>query len=158
MNMEDKIIEGLKKSGYPLEIKTTLLLKSRGWNVLNQEGYLTGKVRTNPYSVILFDEIEKAHPEVLDILLQILDEGRLTDAYGRMVNFSETVIIMTSNIGASVANERKIGFGIKDEDHEQISGYEVAIKEAVAKTLRLELLNKIQKVIIFYPLSKERVI
>ncbi|MEO0294347.1 MAG: ATP-dependent Clp protease ATP-binding subunit [candidate division WOR-3 bacterium] len=127
-----------------------------GYVGYEEEGYLTGKVRTNPYSVVLFDEIEKAHPEVLDLLLQILDEGRLTDSHGRKVKFTETIVIMTSNLGVSTLQKvKKIGIVVQDEETKDYDSYEKVIEEAVRKALRPELLNRIQKKIIFYPLSKE---
>lgn len=132
-----------------------------GYVGYEEGGQLTGKVRTNPYSVILFDEIEKAHPEIFDIFLQIFDEGRLTDSHGRRVNFSEAVIILTSNLGSQSALKarRQIGVAIEEEgiSDEARRNYEKQIQEAIAKAFRPELLNRIQKKIIFYPLSRETV-
>jgi ATP-dependent Clp protease ATP-binding subunit ClpC len=144
-----------------------------GYVGYDEEGQLTSKVRTNPYSVILFDEIEKACPEVFDLFLQIFDEGRLTDAHGRRVNFSEAVIILTSNVGTSLAKaEKRIGFenlktdkgeGMNeekrmiDEREEKWSSYTEQILQAINTTFRPEFLNRIQKKIIFYPLSRETV-
>lgn len=154
-----------------------------GYVGYEEEGQLTGKVRTHPYSVVLFDEVEKAHPEVFDIFLQIFDEGRLTDAHGRRVNFSEAVIILTSNLGSSVISlKRPIGVDIEkkraeatetispkrpmgvslDEEkiedaHEKWEGYKEQIYQAVNRTFRPEFLNRIQKKVIFYPLGRETV-
>jgi len=140
-----------------------------GYIGYDEEGQLTGKIRTNPYSVILFDEIEKAHPDIFDIFLQIFDEGRLTDAHGRRVNFSESIIILTSNLGNNLAS-RKIGFGVdksNSEKKEIVEGsssedidtnwkkYEAQIHNAIDNTFKPEFLNRIQKTIIFYPLTKE---
>lgn len=132
-----------------------------GYVGYEEEGQLTSKVRTNPYSVILFDEIEKAHPDIFDIFLQIFDEGRLTDSHGRRVNFSEAVIILTSNLGSqsALSARRQIGVAIEEESisDEARKNYEKQIQDAIAKAFRPELLNRIQKKIIFYPLSRETV-
>lgn len=140
-----------------------------GYIGYDEEGQLTGKIRTNPYSVILFDEIEKAHPDVFDIFLQIFDEGRLTDAHGRKVNFSESIVILTSNLGNNMTT-RKIGFGIDktNSDKKEIAidssskvvgtkwkKYETQIHQAIDYTFKPEFLNRIQKTIIFYPLRKQ---
>jgi ATP-dependent Clp protease ATP-binding subunit ClpC len=142
----------------------------------DEEGQLTGKMRSNPYSVILFDEIEKAYPEVFDIFLQIFDEGRLTDAKGRRVNFSESVVILTSNLGSSIGKnrgeKRPMGFNIDQapSDEQKFAlelnpedaskkwiEYEVQIQKAIGGAFRPEFLNRVQKMITFYPLSRETV-
>lgn len=149
-----------------------------GYIGYDDEGQLTDRVRTNPYSVILFDEIEKAHTEVFDIFLQIFDEGRLTDAHGRRVNFSEAVIILTSNLGSGLVSIKKpIGVNIEkrekeerettsrkrpieekvEDKHKKWTGYEKQINQAIARAFRPEFLNRVQKKIIFYPLSRETV-
>lgn len=152
-----------------------------GYVGYEEEGQLTSKVRTNPYSVILFDEIEKACPEIFDIFLQIFDEGRLTDAHGRKVNFSEAVIILTSNIGSSIAAlQKRIGFEnitegkgekiisnraidvsstkeVSEQYAEKWKAYTGQILQAVNNTFPPEFLNRIQKKIIFYPLDRETV-
>ena len=122
-------------------------------------GQLTEKVRRKPYSVVLFDEIEKAHPDVFNILLQILDDGMLTDSQGRKIDFKNTVVIMTSNIGARLITEKaksSLGFGTSSSDAD--SDYE-SIKEKVLGELknifRPELLNRIDETIVFHKLSKE---
>jgi ATP-dependent Clp protease ATP-binding subunit ClpC len=125
-----------------------------------EEGQLTGKVRTNPYCVVLFDEIEKAHPEVLDLLLQILDEGRLTDARGRRALFSEAVVVLTSNLGGRVPEgpARVVGFRPGETPaagSEQWQGYEERVRQAVVRALRPELLNRLQAVVVFRPLDPE---
>jgi ATP-dependent Clp protease ATP-binding subunit ClpC len=117
------------------------------------EGQLSGAVRTNPYSVVLFDEVEKAHPQVLDLLLQVLDEGRLTDAQGREVLFNETTIVLTSNLGANLAGHRGLGFECEGDDRERQDLYEAEINRALSQHLRPELLNRIGEVVYFYPLS-----
>ncbi len=119
-----------------------------GYVGYDEAGQLTEKVRRKPYSVILFDEIEKAHPDVLNILLQILDEGRVTDAHGRVVNFENTVIVMTSNAGSQL-KENLMGFG-KTEDE---AAKDRAIK-ALGDFLRPEFIGRVDEVVFFHPLSK----
>ncbi|MDE6676175.1 MAG: AAA family ATPase, partial [Clostridia bacterium] len=121
----------------------------------NQSGQLTERIRRKPYSVVLFDEIEKAHPDVFNILLQILDDGRLTDSRGREVSFKNTLIIMTSNIGAhEVKSVNTLGFGFDDEGSEfdEMKG---RIEEALKTHFRPEFLNRLDDVIIFHKLSRE---
>ena len=120
-----------------------------GYVGFDEAGQLTEKVRRKPYSVILFDEIEKAHPDVLNILLQILDEGRITDAQGRLVNFKNTVIVMTSNAGSS-KTENLLGFGksVSDASKEKVL-------KALREFLRPEFLSRVDEIVVFSPLSKE---
>lgn len=125
----------------------------------DEGGQLTDKIRRRPYSVILFDEIEKAHPETFNILLQILDDGVLTDSKGRKVNFKNTIIIMTSNLGNEVIKQYSIGFG-GGENQEQNDRYrQEEMKEKIDKILRdhfkLEFLNRIDEVVVFKNLQKE---
>jgi ATP-dependent Clp protease ATP-binding subunit ClpB len=126
-------------------------------------GQLTEKIRRRPYSVVLFDEIEKAHPDVFNIMLQILDEGQLTDAKGRKVNFKNTVIIMTSNIGSEMIMEmsRKGNFGFGEERKNGIHGNEEAIKKRVLEALREhfkpEFLNRVDDIIMFHPLDEKQI-
>jgi ATP-dependent Clp protease ATP-binding subunit ClpC len=128
-----------------------------GYVGYDQGGQLTEQVRRRPYSVVLFDEIEKAHPDVWNALLQLLDDGRLTDGQGRVINFRNTVIVMTSNVGTSfVKKSGALGFGgmgnADDEaDHKRIS-------DALKKTFRPEFINRIDEIIIFEPLSEEDVV
>jgi ATP-dependent Clp protease ATP-binding subunit ClpA len=120
-------------------------------------GQLTEKIRRRPYSVILFDEIEKAHPDVFNILLQILDDGRLTDSKGRNVNFKNTIIIMTSNLGNEVIKQFSIGFS--DEKAETQGMDSVAMKDKIHEILKehfkLEFLNRIDEIVIFKSLDKQ---
>ena len=121
-------------------------------------GQLTEKIRRKPYSVILFDEIEKAHPDVMNILLQILEDGHLTDSQGREVNFKNTVIIMTSNIGARYITERKsLGFATGTEiQKQQNKEYEETKKEVIKelkRELRPEFINRIDEIIVFHKLN-----
>jgi ATP-dependent Clp protease ATP-binding subunit ClpB len=122
-------------------------------------GQLTEKIRRRPYSVILFDEIEKAHPEVFNILLQILDDGQLTDSKGRKVNFKNTIIIMTSNLGNEVIKEYSIGFADTTSEKEATNIRENEMREKIDKILKdhfkLEFLNRIDEIVIFKSLSKE---
>ena len=121
-------------------------------------GQLTERVRQRPYSVVLFDEIEKAHPDVMDILLQILEDGRLTDSFGRKVNFRNTIILMTSNVGADLLrNSGRLGFGAKDDelDYETIKN---EIDKDVKKKFKPELLNRLNGILTFKPLSKEELV
>ena len=127
-----------------------------GYVGFDQGGQLTEAVRRRPYQVILFDEVEKAHPEVFNALLQILDDGRLTDGHGRTVDFRNTVIIMTSNLGSTRAYEKRrdtLGFGTSAEvrEDEQI---ERRLKEELKRTFRPEFLNRIDEVIVFHRLPE----
>lgn len=122
-------------------------------------GQLTDRVRRKPYSVVLFDEIEKAHPEVFNILLQILDDGRLTDSKGRTVNFKNTIIIMTSNLGNEVIKQYSIGFSGTDSVEESKEARQTEMNEKIDEVLKnhfkLEFLNRIDEIVIFKSLSKE---
>ncbi|MCK4540407.1 AAA family ATPase [Candidatus Parcubacteria bacterium] len=122
-------------------------------------GQLTEKIRRRPYSVILFDEIEKAHPEVFNILLQILDDGRLTDAKGRVVNFKNSIIIMTSNLGNEVIKQYSIGFSDESDKAEAVKIRDSEMKEKIdiilKENFKLEFLNRIDEIVIFKSLSKK---
>ena len=122
-----------------------------GYVGYDEAGQLTEKVRRNPYSIILFDEIEKAHPDVFNILLQVLDDGRLTDSQGRSVNFENTIIIMTSNAGSNIYTNT-IGFG------DSKTASENKTMEAVKDTFRPEFLNRIDKIVVFDSLKEEELI
>ncbi|MBQ3408391.1 MAG: ATP-dependent Clp protease ATP-binding subunit [Clostridia bacterium] len=131
-----------------------------GYVGFDEAGQLTEKVRRKPYSVILFDEIEKAHPDVMNMLLQILDDGRLTDSTGRTINFKNTVIIMTSNVGARLLAEKKaLGFSANaDEKTNAQNDYENSKKEVMAelkKQFKPEFLNRIDETIVFHKLTKK---
>ncbi len=127
-----------------------------GYVGYEEGGQLTERVRRRPYSVVLFDEIEKAHPEVFNILLQILESGRLTDSVGRAVDFKNTVIIITSNIGSKYI-ERSKGLGFKKETEEDISydKYRQRIIDEVKKVMNPEFINRIDEIIVFHPLTKD---
>ena len=128
-----------------------------GYVGYDEGGQLTEKVRRKPYSVVLFDEIEKAHPDVFNMLLQILDDGRLTDSTGRTVDFRNTVIIMTSNVGArDIVEPKRLGFSSMDENASQ--DYEDMKKNVMTelkKTFRPEFINRVDEIIVFHPLSRE---
>ena len=130
-----------------------------GYVGYDEGGQLTEAVRRKPYSVVLFDEIEKAHPDVFNILLQILDDGRLTDGQGRTVDFKNTVLIMTSNVGATLLKKQNtVGFGAPDEGNEK--GYDKmveTIQGRLKETFRPEFLNRIDEIIVFKYLEKEQV-
>ena len=122
-------------------------------------GHLTELIRKKPYSVVLFDEIEKAHPDVFNIMLQILDDGRLTDSKGRHVNFKNTIIIMTSNVGASmITTTSKLGFSTaEDESKDKYEKLKETVTEEMKKAFRPEFLNRIDETIVFSHLSKEEI-
>lgn len=132
-----------------------------GYVGYDEAGQLTEKVRRKPYSVILFDEIEKAHPDVMNILLQVLDDGRLTDSQGRTVNFKNTIIIMTSNVGARLITEKKtLGFTSSSDESDPKKEYEKTKEEVMAelkKEFKPEFLNRIDDIIVFHKLQSEDV-
>ena len=129
-----------------------------GYVGYEEGGQLSEKVRRNPYSVLLFDEIEKAHPDVFNILLQVLDDGHITDAQGRKVDFKQTIIIMTSNAGAQAIMEPKhLGFmsgNDEKKDHERMKG---GVMEEVRRIFKPEFLNRIDEIIVFHMLNKEQI-
>ena len=119
-------------------------------------GQLSEKVRRNPYSVILFDEIEKAHPDVFNILLQVLDDGHITDSQGRKVDFKNTIIIMTSNAGAqSIVEPKKLGFSSTDDEKQNYERMKNGVMEEVKRIFKPEFLNRIDETIVFRALNKE---
>ena len=127
----------------------------------DEGGQLTEAVRRKPYSIVLLDEIEKAHPDVFNILLQVLDDGRLTDSQGRTVDFKNTVIIMTSNIGASHIKNSTVGFGSSNSDEANKAEYDKMksrVMEALKATFRLEFLNRVDETIVFHALEKEHIV
>jgi ATP-dependent Clp protease ATP-binding subunit ClpC len=130
-----------------------------GYVGYEEGGQLTEAVRRRPFRVILFDEIEKAHPDVWNILLQVLDDGRLTDGHGRTVDFRNTVIIMTSNLGtSSFGRPSGIGFRTPREAEEEEERLRRSVEEALKKTFRPEFLNRIDEVIVFHPLTQEHIL
>ena len=126
-----------------------------GYVGYEEGGELTEKVRNRPYSVLLFDEVEKAHPDIFNVLLQVLDDGQLTDSKGRKVDFSNTIIIMTSNLGATALRDDKtVGFGARDIRFDQ-TNMEKRILEELKKTYRPEFINRIDEKVVFHSLSAE---
>jgi len=129
-----------------------------GYVGYDEGGQLTEKIRRKPYAVVLFDEIEKAHPDVFNILLQILEDGRLTDSQGRVVDFKNTVIIMTSNVGArNITEPRKLGFTAGENKEAEHNDMRTAVTEELKKSFRPEFLNRIDDIIVFKALSKEEI-
>jgi len=120
-----------------------------------ESGALTKAIRRRPYSIVLLDEIEKAHPDIFNILLQVLDEGRLTDNYGRVINFKNTVVIMTSNVGTrDIGSTAKMGFTEGDSgfNYERIKE---KVGEEIERVFTPEFLNRVDETIVFHPLTKE---
>ena len=130
-----------------------------GYVGYDEGGQLTDKVRKNPYSVVLFDEIEKANPDVFNILLQILDEGHLTDSKGRQVNFRNTIIIMTSNVGArNIVDSRSIGFSQKPTKEQEYEKMQAGVMAEVRKMFRPEFINRIDGIEVFHALTHEELL
>jgi ATP-dependent Clp protease ATP-binding subunit ClpC len=126
-----------------------------GYVGYEEGGQLTEAVRRRPYQVILFDEVEKAHPDAFNILLQILEDGRLTDGHGRTVDFKNTVVIMTSNLGTQELQRQAVGFLHQERDEQQ--QLRSAIDSALKQTFRPEFLNRLDEIIIFHPLTEEHI-
>ena len=157
---EDAMIR-LDMSEYMEQYTVSKLIGSPpGYVGYDEGGQLTEMVRRKPYSIILFDEIEKAHPDVWNTLLQILDDGRLTDAQGRTVSFKNTIIVMTSNIGArEITGKSSLGFARNEENEEDRREQNIRsrVMEAVKMTFRPEFINRLDEVIVFHPLKQEDV-
>lgn len=157
---EDSIIR-VDMSEYMESHSTSKLIGSPpGYVGYDEGGYLTKKVKQKPYSIVLFDEIEKAHPDVMNMLLQILEDGRLTDSTGRVVNFKNTVIIMTSNVGAKLITEsKKLGFSNVGENENEVKvDYENTKKDVMQelkREFRPEFINRIDEIIVFHKLESE---
>ena len=132
-----------------------------GYVGFDEGGQLTEKIRQKPYSVLLFDEVEKAHPDVMNLMLQILEDGRLTDSQGRTVNFKNTVVIMTSNIGAKMITDRKmLGFSIgssdsKAEENKQYESTKKDVMDELKKEFKPEFINRIDEIIVFHKLDQD---
>ena len=121
-------------------------------------GQISEKIRKNPYSVILFDEIEKAHPDIFNILLQVLDDGHITDSQGKKIDFKNTVIIMTSNVGArNITENKKLGFMTSEDDVKKYEDMKKNVMEQVKKTFKPEFLNRIDDIVVFHTLNKDEV-
>lgn len=129
-----------------------------GYVGYDEGGQLSEKIRRNPYSVLLFDEIEKAHPDIFNILLQVLDDGHITDSQGRKIDFKNTVIIMTSNAGAAnIVTPKKLGFSVGDTHEADYQKMKASVMDEVKHLFKPEFLNRIDETIVFHPLTKENV-
>jgi ATP-dependent Clp protease ATP-binding subunit ClpB len=122
-----------------------------GYVGYEEGGYLTEAVRRRPYSVLLLDEVEKAHPDVFNVLLQVLDDGRLTDGQGRTVDFRNTVIVMTSNLGSQLIQE------FSDDSEESYTKMKAAVMGVVQAHFRPEFINRLDELVVFHPLGKEQI-
>ncbi|GAX03884.1 ATP-dependent Clp protease ATP-binding protein [Secundilactobacillus pentosiphilus] len=152
---EDNMIR-VDMSEYMEKYSTSRLIGSApGYVGYDEGGQLTEKVRQKPYSVVLFDEVEKAHPDVFNLLLQVLDDGYLTDSKGRKVDFRNTILIMTSNLGATrLRDEKTVGFAAKDKSSDY-SAMADTIRQTLKQSFRPEFLNRIDEVVIFHSLQKK---
>lgn len=129
-----------------------------GYVGYDEGGQLSEQVRRHPYSVVLFDEIEKAHPDVFNILLQVLDDGHITDAHGRKVDFRNTCIIMTSNAGAkAIVDPKRLGFAAKSDAKKDYETMKNGVMDEVRRIFRPEFINRIDEIIVFHPLSEAEV-
>ncbi len=127
-----------------------------GYVGFDEGGQLSEKVRRNPYSVVLFDEIEKAHPDVFNILLQVLDDGHITDSKGRKVNFKNTILIMTSNAGAQrIVDPKNLGFAVMSDEKKNYDKMKSGVMEEVKRLFKPEFINRIDEIMVFHPLQKE---
>jgi len=153
---EDAIIQ-LDMSEYMEKFNVSRLVGAPpGYVGYEEGGQLTEKVRRRPYSVVLLDEIEKAHPDVFDILLQVLEEGRLTDSFGRKVDFKNTILIMTSNIGAEMLKKQgSIGFSSGEKEDETYKDMKERLLEAMKKVFKPEFLNRVDDIVVFRSLTKD---
>ena len=154
---DENMMTRIDMSEYQEKFSATRLIGAPpGYVGYDEGGQLTKAIRRKPYSVVLFDEIEKAHPDVFNILLQVLDDGRLTDNKGRVVNFKNTIIIMTSNMGSSLIRENFEK--MTPETHDQVvDETKVQVLELLKKTIRPEFLNRIDDIIMFTPLNEEEI-
>lgn len=154
---DDNMMTRIDMSEYQEKFSATRLIGAPpGYVGYDEGGQLTEAIRRKPYSVVLFDEIEKAHPDVFNVLLQVLDDGRLTDNKGRVVNFKNTIIIMTSNMGSSLIRENFEK--ITPENHDQVvDETKIQVLELLKKTIRPEFLNRIDDIIMFTPLNQEEI-
>jgi len=156
---EDNIIR-IDMSEYMEKHAVSKLIGSPpGYVGYNEGGQLTETVRKKPYSLILFDEIEKAHPDVFNMMLQILDDGRLTDSRGRVVNFKNTIVIMTSNVGArNLENPSKLGFAVaENEEHDRYEKMKDTVMDELKKTFRPEFLNRLDDIVVFSHLTRPEI-
>jgi len=154
---DENMMTRIDMSEYQEKFSVTRLIGSPpGYVGYDEGGQLTEAIRRKPYSVVLFDEIEKAHPDVFNVLLQVLDDGRLTDNKGRLVNFKNTIIIMTSNIGSSLIQESFEGMTDKNQE-EVIEKTKTQVFELLKQTIRPEFLNRIDELVMFAPLNETQI-
>jgi ATP-dependent Clp protease ATP-binding subunit ClpC len=156
---DDKALIRVDMSEYMEKFSISRLIGAPpGYVGYEDSGALTKAVRRRPYSVVLLDEIEKAHPDVFNILLQVLDEGRLTDNYGRVIDFKNTVLIMTSNVGArDIVNSKTLGFESSEESGIDYDRMAERIRDEIDRVFTPEFLNRIDETIVFHPLSKKEI-
>ena len=127
-----------------------------GYVGYDEGGQLSEKVRRHPYSVILFDEIEKAHPDIFNVLLQVLDDGHITDAKGRKVSFKNTILIMTSNVGAQrIVEPKKLGFAAGSDEKQDYEHMKDAVMEEVKRLFKPEFINRIDEIMVFHQLNEK---
>lgn len=127
-----------------------------GYVGFEEGGQLSEKIRRNPYSVVLFDEIEKAHPDVFNVLLQVLDDGHITDSKGRKVSFKNTILIMTSNAGAQrIIDPKNLGFGAAESEQQSYDKMKGKVMEEVKRLFKPEFINRIDEIMVFHPLGRE---
>jgi ATP-dependent Clp protease ATP-binding subunit ClpC len=127
-----------------------------GYVGFEEGGQLSEKIRRNPYSVVLFDEIEKAHPDVFNVLLQVLDDGHITDSKGRKVSFKNTILIMTSNAGAQrIIDPKNLGFGAEQTQQQDYDKMKSNVMEEVKRLFKPEFINRIDEIMVFHPLNKD---
>jgi ATP-dependent Clp protease ATP-binding subunit ClpB len=154
---DENMMTRIDMSEYQEKFSVTRLIGSPpGYVGYDEGGQLTEAVRRKPYSVVLFDEIEKANPDVFNVLLQVLDDGRLTDNKGRTVNFKNTIIIMTSNLGSNLIRERFEHLNASNRD-QVINSTRDEVMEMLKQTIRPEFLNRIDEIIMFTPLDEEQI-
>ncbi|MBP5646120.1 MAG: AAA family ATPase [Bacteroidaceae bacterium] len=156
---DEKLMTRIDMSEYQEKFSVTRLIGAPpGYVGYDEGGQLTEAVRRKPYSVVLFDEIEKAHPDVFNILLQVLDDGRLTDNKGRTVNFKNTIIIMTSNLGSDYIRERSAKIGTSEESRQEwLDETRKHLLEMLKQTIRPEFLNRIDETVVFMPLRESEI-
>ena len=156
---DEKLMTRIDMSEYQEKFSVTRLIGAPpGYVGYDEGGQLTEAVRRKPYSVVLFDEIEKAHPDVFNILLQVLDDGRLTDNKGRTVNFKNTIIIMTSNLGSDYIREKSAQIGKSDESRQEwLDETRKHLLEMLKQTIRPEFLNRIDETVVFMPLRESEI-
>jgi len=157
---EDKALVRFDMSEYMERFSVSRLIGAPpGYVGYDEGGTLTERIRKRPFSVILFDEIEKAHPDTFNILLQIMDDGRLTDSQGRQVDFRNTIVIMTSNLGGEFINKTKSSIGFVESIHEEkeYEAMKTSVLEEVKRTFRPEFLNRLDEVVVFHQLTKAQI-